>query len=257
MIDVFEQPLSERYRLFLRLEQVFARIEHHLEGTSIWDTHAAIGTIVELLQTISRGDAKLELIKELDRHRTALERFDNEAGERLDRARLAEILEGQKRLLASLHEHPGSLGQELRANELLNQLQQRATAGGRPGIIELPGYQCWLQRPAGERHDAVRNWLQPLQPARQGIDRCLMLVRDTVDWQPLTARGGYYEQILPSGHTIQLLRVRLRQNDRPWFPEISAGRQRFSIRFFDQDTPAERASQILDDIDFELACCGM
>jgi len=257
LVDVFEQPLSERYRLFLRLEQIFSRIDHHLAGESIWDTHAAVSSILELLQTVSRGDSKLELIKELDRQRSALQRLGEDANERLDHHRLRDTLARQEELLASLHESTGSLGQELRANELLNQLQQRVTAGGRPGIIEMPGYQRWLQEDAGTRHATVREWLEPLQPARHGIDRCLALVRDAVDWEALTAQGGYYERTLPAGHTIQLLRLSLAANGRPCFPEISAGRQRFTIRFFEQDTPAVRATQIRSDIDFELACCGM
>lgn len=257
MVDIFEQPLSERYRLFLRLEQVFGRIDHHLAGESIWDTHAAIAAILELLQTVTRGDSKLELIKELDRQRGALERLGGQASDRLDQQRLADILDGQQRLLASLHERPGAIGQELKSNELLNQLQQRATAGGRPGIIEMPGYQRWLQHSASERHDTIENWLKPLEPARQNIDRCLALVRDTVEWQSLTAEGGFYEQMLPAGHTIQLLRVRLRSSAGDCFPEVSAGRQRFTVRFYQQDTPAERARQMRHDIAFDLACCGM
>ncbi len=257
LVDIFEQPLSERYRLFLRLEQVFARIDHHLSGDSIWDTHAAIAAILELSQIVTRGDSKLELIKELDRQRGALERLGSQASDQLDQQRLADILDGQERLLASLHERPGAIGQELKSNELLNQLQQRTSAGGRPGIIEMPGYQRWLQRSASERHDTIESWLKPLEPARQGIDRCMALVRDTVEWQSLSAPGGFYEQMLPPGHTIQLLRVRPSADAGPCFPEVSAGRQRFTVRFYQQDTPAHRAQQIRRDIAFELACCGM
>ncbi len=257
LVDVFEQPLSERYRLFLRLEQVFARIDHHLTGESIWDTHAAISAILELMQTITRGDSKLELIKEIDRQRAALKRVGEGSDAGLDRARLDEVLAGHEQLLATLHERTGALGQELRGNELLNQLKQRATAGGRPGVIEMPGYQRWLQRAATERHDTIRVWLQPLEPARTAIDHCLALVRDTVEWQAQTASGGFYEQALASGHNLQLLRVRLKASDPALFPEISAGRQRFSIRFFRQETPAERAQQIGGDVGFDLACCGL
>lgn len=257
MVDVFEQPLSERYRVFLRLEQVFARIDHHLAGESIWDTHAAIATVLELLQTVSRGDTKLELIKELDRQRGTLARFDEDARPGIDRERLQRERATQERLLGLLHSRTGALAAELRQNELLNQLQQRATAGGRPGIIEMPGYQRWLQRDPGYRHTEVRQWLQPLEPAREAIDSCLALVRETVNWQTLRADGGFYERILESGHGIQLLRLRHADASATWFPEVSAGRQRFSIRFFDQSTPAERAVQRRDDIDFELACCGL
>ena len=108
-----------------------------------------------------------------------------------------------------LHARTGTLGAELRANELLDHLQQRATAGGRPGILELPAYQEWLQRPVEERHRTVRGWLEPLEPARAAIDQCLTLVRDAVDLSPLEAPNGFYEQGLDNGRGIQLLRVRM------------------------------------------------
>ncbi|MDZ7749328.1 MAG: cell division protein ZapD [Halofilum sp. (in: g-proteobacteria)] len=255
-IDVHEQPLSERFRLFLRVEQLFERLDHHLAGDTVWDTHAALQGVLELLQTVSRGDSKRELIKELDRQRAALARFDERST--VDRSRLQQLLASHQELLDALHARTGTLGAELRGNELVNQLQQRATAGGRPGIVELPSYQEWLQRPVAERHDTVRAWLEPLASARAGIGQCLELVRDSVDWQPVSVDNGFYEQPLAHGQGIQLLRVRLPDEGQPHrFPEISAGRQRFTVRFFTQSTPAERAEQIHGAVRFELACCGV
>lgn len=256
-IAIFEQPLSERYRLFLRAEQLFARLDHHIAGESPWDTHAALQSMLELLQTISRGDSKRELIKELDRQRTALSRFDEQPA--VDRARLSGVLHELQRLIDDLHSLTGTLGQELRANELINQLQQRATTGGYPGVIELPGYQQWLARPVAERRKMMNTWIEPLTGARRGIERCLQLAREAADWETLEARSGFHEQTLEAGPPIQLLRVRLDQQGRDSgrFPEISAGRQRFTIRFFEQRDPARRATQISDNIRFELACCGV
>ena len=256
-IAIFEQPLSERYRLFLRVEQLFVRLDHHIGGDSPWDTHAALQSVLELVQTISRGDAKRELIKELDRQRAALSRFDDRPA--VDRGRLSGVLHELQRLIGELHSLPGTLGQELRTNELINQLQQRATTGGYPGVIELPSYQQWLGRPAAERRRMIGHWLEPLEGARHGIERCLQLAREAADWHTVEATSGFHEQTLEAGPPIQLLRVRLDQDARTrgCFPEISAGRQRFTIRFFEQRDPARRASQISDRIRFELACCGV
>lgn len=256
-IAIFEQPLSERYRLFLRVEQLFARLDHHVVGDSAWDTHAALQALLELVQTISRGDSKRELIKELDRQRIALSRFDDRPA--VDRARLSGVLHELQRLIDELHSLSGTLGQELRTNELISQLQQRATTGGYPGVIELPGYQQWLGRPAAERRRLIGSWLEPLAGARRGIGRCLQLAREAANWHTVEAQSGFYEQTLEAGAPIQLLRVRLDHDarERGRFPEISAGRQRFTIRFFEQRNPAQRASQISDDIRFELACCGV
>lgn len=258
-IGVFEQPLNERFRLFLRVEQLFERLDHHLAGGAVWDTHAALQAVLELLHTVSRGDSKRELIKELDRQRSALSRFDG-GDERsvVDRTRLRDVLAEHQRLLDALHAHPRTLGQELRDNELVDHLRQRATAGGRPGILELPSYQEWLQRPAQERHATLRHWLAPLEPAREAIHQCLSLVRNSVDWESINIAHGFYEQPLESNQAIQLLRVRL--DDGPGehrFPEISAGRQRFTVRFFQQRVPSDRATQVDGALSFELACCGV
>ncbi|MDX1609493.1 MAG: cell division protein ZapD [Halofilum sp. (in: g-proteobacteria)] len=256
-IAIFEQPLSERYRLFLRTEQLFERLDHHMAGDSAWDTHAALQAMLELLQTVSRGDSKRELLKELDRQRTALSRFDAQPA--VDRARLGGVLHELQGLIDDLHAITGTLGQELRANELITQLQQRATTGGYPGVIELPGYQQWLARPVAERRRSMEAWLDPLTDARRGIDRCLQLAREAADWESVEARSGFHEQALEAGPPIQLLRVRLdpRSRERGRFPEISAGRQRFTIRFFEQRDPARRATQISENIEFELALCGV
>jgi cell division protein ZapD len=240
----------------LRVEQLFERIDHHLAHDGYWDTHAALQAVLELLQTVSRGDAKRELIKELDRQRTALSKFDELPT--VDRTRLSAILAEHERLLDGLHGNTGTLGEELRGNDLLVQLQQRATAGGRPGMLELPPYQEWLQRPAAERHDTIRQWLHPMTSARGAIERALAMVRDSGEWTGQVAAGGFFEQPLDASGAIQLLRVRVDTGDGGRrFPEISAGRQRFTIRFFRQESPAERSTQPGEDVHFELAYCGL
>jgi len=256
-IAIFEQPLSERYRLFLRVEQLFMRLDHHVAGENMWDTHAALQAMLELLQTVTRGDSKRELIKELDRQRNALSRFDDQPA--VDRARLGTVLHELQRLIDTLHAKTGTLGQELRSKELITQLQQRATTGGYPGVIELPSYQQWLSRPASERRRMLESWLEPLDAARRGTDRCLQLAREAADWQEHEAQSGFHEQTLEAGPPMQLLRVRLDQSarDRTCFPEISAGRQRFTIRFFEQRDPGQRPVQTRERVRFELACCGV
>ena len=249
-IGIFEQPLNERFRLMLRIEQLFGRMDHHLAAEDPWDTHAALQALLELLQMVSRGDSKRELIKELDRQRTALTRSE-------EFARSNELIE-HDRLIEALHSGTGALGEELRGNDLLAQLQQRATAGGRPGMLELPSYQEWLQRPAADRHADVREWLEPMAPARGAIERALAMVRASGEWETIEAPGGFFEQLLDSRNPIQMLRIALVDaHSGHRFPEISAGRQRFTIRFFSQGSPAERSSQITDDLRFRLARCGV
>jgi cell division protein ZapD len=244
-IGVFEHPLTERYRLFLRVEQIFEQIDHHLQGAHFWDTHAALQAILELLQTVSRGDSKRELIKELDRQRSLARQPGADGPEPFDLR------------LGQLHARTGTLGGELADNELFQQLKQRTTAGGRPGTVGLASYQEWLQRPAEVRHADVHDWIDALEPARGAIDLCLSHLRRSAQWQPRETERGFYEQSLDPNDPMQLLRVRFVTNSgERRFPELSAGRQRFTIRFFTQESPADRPTQVNGPVQFELASCG-
>ena len=69
---VYEHPLNERLRFFLRLEFLFKQADYSLNGTSTWNSRAALQTIIEIHDLVSRVDLKTEILKELDRHRSRL-----------------------------------------------------------------------------------------------------------------------------------------------------------------------------------------
>jgi cell division protein ZapD len=73
---------------------------------------------------------------------------------------------------------------------------------------------------------------------------------------PEIASGGFFQSKLDSPtstnyHIIQVLMPIVH----PCYPEISGGKQRFTIRFFETNTVEERPLQTQQDINFELRCC--
>ena len=68
------------------------------------------------------------------------------------------------------------------------------------------------------------------------------------------AEGGFYQRSLDAGSPCQLIRVAI-QPDAGYYPEISAGRHRFTVRFMRLDSPEERPVQTDQDIRFRLSCC--
>jgi cell division protein ZapD len=68
------------------------------------------------------------------------------------------------------------------------------------------------------------------------------------------AVGGFYQKALDSSAPSQMVRIFL-PIESEFFPEISGGKHRFSIRFMQQSDPNQRASQTTEDIPFQLACC--
>ena len=55
---VYEQPLTERMRTFLRIEFLARQAQHHARQPSAWASRAAMGSLIEILAIVSRGDVR-------------------------------------------------------------------------------------------------------------------------------------------------------------------------------------------------------
>src|SRR5260370_13864675 len=53
---IFEQPLNERMRTFLRLDFLYNQALYHTEMASPWASRAAISTPIDRLASTTRGD---------------------------------------------------------------------------------------------------------------------------------------------------------------------------------------------------------
>ena len=77
---IYEQPLNERIRLFMRFEQLMHRFKARVGGDSVNDTHSAILTLIELYTMTARIDLKADVIREIERIVVNLEKLSAIAG---------------------------------------------------------------------------------------------------------------------------------------------------------------------------------
>ena len=63
---IYEQPLNERMRTFLRYEQLASRFKFYTKLEDPMYTHTAMMTLIEITSLVSRGDIKQELLKETE-----------------------------------------------------------------------------------------------------------------------------------------------------------------------------------------------
>ncbi len=248
---IFEQPVTERIRTFLRLQQLFQRIDFHLERKSAWDTQAAISTLLEIINLTTRGDLKGEVIKELERQKSAIQ---NSPDSDLKQLQLIPILECQAPLIEQLHNQKGQLNQNFQNNEFLNAIRRRRTASGNTCSFDLPAYHHWLKRPSQERHGAIKTWLQPFDTVKIAIDTILDAIRETPETTLQTAHNGFFQLSLNPTHPLQMIRIYI-SGPPGLFPEMSVGKHRFTIRFFAQTAPEKKADQVQSDVEFQLGCC--
>jgi len=77
---VYEQPLNERMRSFLRLEFLYTQATYHSEMPNAWSARAAVASILEILAITARGDSRSDVLKELERHMNLLREYQTKSG---------------------------------------------------------------------------------------------------------------------------------------------------------------------------------
>ena len=249
---VYEQPLSERIRSFLRLEYLFERANHELHGEDIWATRTTVEVLIDIMALMGRSDVKKEIIKELERHSVTLQNLSHHPN--VDRLRLEEIVSKIKHLLGVIKVRDSAPGAELRNHEFLSSVRQRSSIPAGTCDFDLPNLHFWLQKPAQQRTRDLRRWLSAFDLVRDAVALCLSLIRESSSTTGEIAQDGFYQRSLGASSPCQMIRVAL-DSDRLLYPEISAGKHRFTVRFMELQNTEDRPAQTRRDVPFRLGCC--
>ncbi len=251
---IYEQPLNERMRSLLRIEYLLDRIHARIDVPDQWSNRSTLESILETQALLSRSDLKTEFIKELERHASTLAALYQNPG--VDPARLNTVHSQVQGLLQSLRSRENGLAQPLKNSELLNTVCQRISIPAGTCDFDLPTYHFWLQTPAAQRLADLHEWASSFDEIDQVVKLCLKLTRESAEASHESALEGFFQRNLDHTSPCQLIRVQLPAGV-PWFPEISAGRHRLSIRMLSQDSANERPTQISENVDFGLHCCKL
>lgn len=248
---VFEHPLNERIRTFLRLEHLFEKIEHFVPQYDPWATRVAVDALIDITAITARSDIKSEITKELDRDIATLNRIARQPG--VDPAALERILGELDRAARGIHGMDSPIGQTAREDDFLKAVAQRGSLPGGACSFDIPSYHQWLIQPPEKRQSRLDHWLQDLRPADVAIRLILSLARDSAIPRQMQAKEGFFQEALDPQSTAQLLRIGL-SDQTNLYPEVSGNKTRFSIRFM-QSGPRLKSTQCTDDVPFRLTCC--
>ena len=248
----YEFPINEKVRTWLRLEDLFARMNYFLTGELSMEHHVALTTLFEVHEVACRPDLKSELLQELERQKRALACLHNNPA--ISEQALDVILNEIEQASSALLAIAGKVGAILRENEWLMGIRQRASMPGGTCQFDLPSYHYWQQQPADLRRDNLRDWLAPLLPISEAINILLRLLRENGRKISFTAHNGTFQQ-MQGGRAAQLLRVTL-PSDLACIPELGANKYAINIRFIVANYEA-KSSLFGEDVPFDLTFCTL
>jgi cell division protein ZapD len=251
-VILYEYPFNERIRTYLRLEHLFRRLGELVPRSHPIDHHYALATIFEVMDVAARADLKSDVMKDLDKQKTALNSYRGNPA--ISEAVLDDVVGKLERYFSALNTLPGKAGQSLTENDWLMSIRSRVSIPGGTCEFDLPAYYAWQHLDADKRRADVERWASTLAPLAEAIHMLLKLLRDSGTPQKVLAANGQYQQTLPQGRTYQLLRLRL-DPQLGLVPEISGNRLMISVRLMRQES-ADRLQPSTDNAQFELTLCS-
>lgn len=249
---VYEQPLTERMRTFLRLDFLYSQALYHNETANVWSSRAAVTSLLEILAISTRGDVRTEVLKELERQIHGLNVYQSNPG--VDTGRLRAVLSNLMRLRSDLTAIGGMYMQPLRDSEFLNAVKHRSAIPGGTCEFDLPDFFHWLNRTGDARMQDFNEWLSLVRPLCDSIAELLWVVRANARQKREVAPTGIYQINFERENPCQLLRIALPEGS-PLYPEISGSHYRCSVRFLAWRDVFNRPAQTQDDVSFLLTCC--
>ena len=253
-LTVYEQPLNERMRLFMRLEAMFTQMKNFHRADEYYSIQLFLGALFDVLDFLHRYEIRSEIIKELQRYRTAIERgtLPLEAQQESADTLMVRIDE----CLHEAHALNFNIISTLRENELLNTLRQRNVNQSGSCLFEVPAYQYWLIRQSNRENPFLVQCYEMFHPIIRAIVLILRMVRDSAQTETVCADNGMFLRSLNSQMRNQMIRVHMSAQDTV-FPRVSGDKHRFAVRFMHQDSVENRAEQSKMSLCFGVQICAL
>ncbi len=249
---LYEYPLHERIRTYLRLEHLFLRLHQLASRMDDLDHHFALATLFEILDVAARADLKSDVLKDLDKQKHLLDAYRGNPA--IAEAVLDQVIGELDQCFNALNSQPGKAGQSLTENDWLMSIRSRIGIPGGTCEFDLPSYYAWQHKTGVSRQADLTHWTSTLVPLADAVHLLLKLLRESGVPQKVIANAGQFQQSLPQGRTFLLLRVAL-EVSHELIPEISGNRLMVSVRLMRQGDD-HRPHPVNDDVTFELALCS-
>lgn len=254
---LYEQPLNERMRNFLRLEFIYRQACHHNDDSlcwpDAWSTRAAVTALLDLLAITARGDTRTDVLKELDRQMTTLRDYQSRPGVDVNRLRAIVATLAERR--EALNAAGANYLQRLRDNEFLAAVKHRSTIPGGTCEFDLPAYTHWLGLPGEQRQQEFEAWLAVFRPLCDSVSDLLWVTRENARPRRELASAGQFHVTFERDQPLQLLRIAV-PGELPLYPEVSGNQMRCSLRFLRWGQAGQRPTQTTEDVNFVLTCCS-
>lgn len=246
---VYEFPLNEKVRTYLRLEQLFLQIQQCTEAEENWHFISFFEALFTLLDLLERLDIRNDVLKDIEIHEKNLVFWSQHP--KIDSEALQTALQKILRLRDQL-KHSKKVGANLKEDKFLASIRQRFSIPGGTCSFDLPNLHYWINQPLDSMRRDIVSWLKEFELIHEAIEITLSFLRERGRFTPTLAKNGFYQGVADDKN--ELIRVRS-SVDQGFYPMLSGNKYRYAIRFMLFQPDESGSNQVNEDIEFQLASC--
>ena len=251
---LYEFPLRDATRLFLRLEVLEQQLKHARGYRGTDRNRAAAHAILSALDLVFREDLRAHLLQQI---------YHLQRNYEILRAREDIRQDSLKAILAELEEFREQLGQlkssevrTLRFDPLISALRQRDSLNNAAMAVDLPVYQWWLNANPERCREDIKRWTATFQPLMDANRKFLDLLRQRGEYRDCEASQGGFTASITLGNELWMVRIAV-PADTPCFPQVSGTSDsgKIHVRFFKAPYGKDASEPYREEFPFKLAVC--
>lgn len=246
-MSMFEFPLNEKIRNYLRVEDLMAKIKLTSRSDNSHLQIQFFSHLFTLLDLLERIDIRNEVVKDLDLQERNLVHWSQHPNINNDAltATLESVIRARDSLKVS--KKPGT---ELKSDEFLQSIRQRFAIPGATCSFDLPHLHFWLSQNEETRQQDIKQWLECINLVCDTINMLLSFLRQRARFIEYEATNGFFQNDADDKST--LIRIELAVKDNI-YPTLSGNKYRYALRFIKNEDG--KASATDANVKFKMAAC--
>lgn len=246
---VYEFPLNEKVRNYLRVEHLFTAPS---QPDKICEQHSEIQFFRDyftLLELIERIDLRTELLRDLASYKNVLMAWMGYPN--ID----VELIERQVELVNSITTKlidSKRVGQELKSDRFLTAIRQRFSIPGATCSFDLPKLHFWLALDKDTKQVNFNQWLAPLLVLKDAVGTTLQFIRGRSELSEISVPNGFYQGV--ADNKVELIRVETANNTQ-FYPTLSGNKYRYAVRFMKFSQQDNDSASVDESVTFLMASC--
>ena len=220
----YEFPLNERVRKFLRIEEIFKKMQAQISVKKDFADYSCFNTYFNIMATASRTDLKVELIQEIEKQRLKI-------NSKIKTKKNISINNEMKKIRVQLEKSKILTGFNFGGDKFLHELKTRSDSPSGIVLTDFPDFQFWLETTSQpDRKKYFNDKLKDFYPIKIAVTYLMNQLRSTVETKALEATHGDVQYKLDPLLKNDLVIISL-PNTLKRFPNISSNKYAINVHF--------------------------